>query len=184
MVLVAAGIAAVPAPLHADELTVPVELQVDLVGRIARYERGFAGRAREPAVIVVLERPRNPESQRVAAQLQAALSHASEIGGRPVRVARHEYTGADALRTELDRSAPAIVYTAPGLGRDMATIARTLAGRSILSISSVGADVERGAVVSFELVASRPQISIHLGRARDQRLQFSAQLLRLARVVQ
>jgi hypothetical protein len=167
-----------------DELTVPVELQVQLVGRVARYERNYAAHSSEPASIVVVSRSRSAESQRVAAQLVAALSRASEIGGRPVRVSRVEYTTAAALRAELDRSNAAILYAAPGLSGDMAAIAQALDGRSILSISAVGRDVDNGVVLGFELVASRPQIAIHLGRARAQQLQFSAQLLRLARVVQ
>jgi hypothetical protein len=182
LLLAALGPAAPSA--RGDELTVPVELQVDLVGRIARYERNFAAHASEPASIVVVARSRSPESQRVAAQLVASLSRTAQIGGRPVRVSRHEYTSAAALGAELDRAQAAIVYTAPGLSGDMSAIAEALSGRSILSISAVGADVDHGVVLGFELVASRPQIAIHLGRARAQRLQFSAQLLRLARVVQ
>jgi hypothetical protein len=167
-----------------DELSVPVDLQIQLLARVVRYERSFAARSSEPATIVVVARSRSPESHRVATQLVASLSRTGHIGGRPVRVSRVEFTSAAVLGQELDRSNASILYTAPGLSRDMDAIARTLDGRSILSISAVGGDVDHGVVLGFELVASRPQIAIHLGRARAQQVEFSAQLLRLARVVQ
>ena len=181
VVLAALGLVA---PARGDELTVPVDLQVQLVSRIARYERTFAAHASEPATIVVVARSRNPESQRVAAQLVAALSRTAQIGGRPVRVLRHEFTSAAALVAELDRTHATIMYAAPGLSGDMDAIAHALSGHALITISAVGRDVDHGVVLSFDLVSSRAQIVINLGRARSQQLQFSAQLLRLARVVQ
>lgn len=99
-------------------------------------------------------------------------------------MSRHEYSGLAALDAEMTRSSPSILYLAAGLGEEVPAIATALAGRSVLTVSAVGRDVDRGAVLGFELVSSRPQIAVNLRRARAQRLQFHAQLLRLARVVQ
>lgn len=175
---------AVVSSVRGDDVTVPIDLQIQLLGRVARYERVFAGRTSDSAHVLVVSRVGHAESQRVAVQLAAALTRSRTIGGRQITVSRHEYSGLAALDAEMTRSSPSILYLAAGLGEEVPAIATALAGRSVLTVSAVGRDVDRGAVLGFELVSSRPQIAVNLRRARAQRLQFHAQLLRLARVVQ
>jgi hypothetical protein len=177
LVAMSAGLA------HGDEVRVPADLQVELLGRIVRYERSFAARTSETAHVMVVSRPRDAESQRVAAQLAAAITGSLELGGRRATVARSEFSSAAAMRAEVEQSGAAIVYLAPGLSHEMANIAAALAGIPVITVSAVGGDVDHGAVLGFELVSSRPQIAVNLGRATAQRLQFGAQFLRLARVV-
>lgn len=180
---VCAVIALVASPLaHGDDVTVPVELQVQLLGRVARYERRFAARS-ESAHVLVVSQPRQAESQRVASQIVAAIARTGQLGGRAVAVSRHEYAGQAALWAEVDRTHASIVYFTGGLGADMVAITAAGGGRSVITVSAVGSDVDHGAVLGFELVSSRPQIAVNLGRARTQQLEFSAQFLRLARVV-
>jgi hypothetical protein len=167
----------------ADEVTVPAELQVQLLGRVVRYEHGFAAHGTDPVHVLLVERPHHAESQRVAAQLAAALGHSADLGGRPVTVVRLEYTSASALRAETQRASATIVYLAGGLASEIGGIATSLSGMGVITVSAVGADVDQGAVLGFELASSRPQIAVNLPRATEQQLHFSAQFLRLARVV-
>jgi hypothetical protein len=148
-----------------------------------RYERGFERGSDRDAIVLVVHRANNAESQRVSAQLVRALGRVRSLGGRPLRVLRHAYEDEAALRTELDRRTPTVVYFSAGFGRDIPAITRAVGTRNVITVSAVGRDVDRGIVIGFELSSSRPQIAINFGRARRQDLEFSAQLLRLARVV-
>jgi hypothetical protein len=166
-----------------DEVTVPATLQVQLLGRVVRYERSFAARPTEPAHVLIVVRARSPESLRIASQITSALSQSPQLGGRNVTVGRVDFVSAAALRAEVERSHATIAYLTAGLAGEIEGIAAALSGLSVMTVSAVGGDVDHGAVLGFELASSRPQIAVNLGTASDQGLQFSAQLLRLARVV-
>ena len=45
-------------------------------------------------------------------------------------------------------------------------------------------DVPKGIVLSFDLVSGKPKIVVHLGQAKRQDVQFKAELLKLARVIE
>ena len=168
----------------ADDLTVPISLQVDLLARVAAYEQHYAARAGTEAVVLVAVRQGHAESARASGQFEAGLRRSATLAGRSVRVLRHPFTSGAALRVAVDENAAAIVYLTPGLGDQVNAIARALDGASVLTVSAIGSDAERGAVLAFELVAARPTLVVNLRQARLQGVVFSSQLLRLARVIQ
>ena len=178
----AALFALVASVAAADEVSVPVDLQVQLLDRIVRYERSFAAQT-SPVRVLVVTRPSSPESVRVSAQLVARLRHSGRLGGRPMTVEATLFTNAGALATTARSSSARLVYLAPGLAADVPAIGSGLVGLDLITVSAVGSDVDRGIVLGFELVSSRPRVVVHLAAARAQNLQFSAQFLRLARVV-
>jgi hypothetical protein len=179
----AALVTADPAFATAEDPRVPIELQVELLTRIVRYERTYMAET-TPARVVVVTRSRDLLSSRAGAELVARIRREERVGGRAVSVSLHEFTSARALGAAVDRDAIDIVYLTPGLGGEVAAIAAALDGRNVLTVAAVGGDVDRGAVVGFELVSSRPRIAVNLTRARAQRLRFNAQFLRLVRVVE
>lgn len=167
----------------ADEVSVPIDLQVALLGRVLRYERTYASET-TPVQVLVVSRSGSPASVRVGSQLTAALRRSGSLGGRAVSVTPVSYTTAAALRASANASRARVVYLAAGLGDQLAEIDGALTDRDLFLVSTVGPDVERGAVIGFELVSSRPRIIVNLRAARARRLQFNGQFLRLARVVQ
>jgi hypothetical protein len=166
----------------ADEVSVPIELQVDLLGRVAKFERTFASKGTAPATVLVVTRTGVTSSTRAGAQLNAALSHAANLAGRPLTMVNHSFTNAAALKTAA--ASVAIVYLTPGLSDEVKNIAQALAGLHVLIVASAMGDVERGAVLGFELESARPKIVVNLPQARAQNLDFNSQLLRLSKVIQ
>lgn len=181
--VLAISVGSLPGPVVANELTVPVELQVELLARVTRYERTYAARTGAPARVLIVSRRDNVESVRVSAQLSAHLARAGEIGGRPVTVATHAWSNAGALRGTVRQERPDIVYLTPGFGSEIAAIAEALREEPVMTVSAVGSDVDRGAVLGFELVSSRARIAVNVTHARAHRLDFNAQFLRLVRIV-
>ncbi len=166
----------------ADEVTVPAGLQVQLLDRVLRYEHGFPTAAGS-AVVLVVVRPGAPESERVAVQLRTAFTSSRTIADRAVELAVHQYRSAARLGRRARTRHASVVYLSAGLGAEVGAIASALPSPGVVLVSSVGADVDRGATLAFELVSARPTIAVNLPRATAQQLQFSAHVLRVARVV-
>ena len=167
----------------ADEVAVPIRLQLELLERVVRYERRFAS-ASTPVHVLVVGRNNSAESARVTAQLLVGLRQSRRLGGRPMDVTQVSYTSATALRSEVRRVDANILYLGARLDGEVPLIAAALSGMTLITVSAVAADVDRGMVLGFELVSSRPRIVVNLSAARASGLRFNAQFLRLARIVQ
>jgi hypothetical protein len=166
----------------AEERMVPLELQLQLLSRVVRYERSYEAQA-TPARLVIVHRVGDAESARRSAQLRALLQDNPVLGARHLQVSAQEFSTAGALRGIVEHDGLSVVFLMPGLSDSMTEIAEALAGRNVITVSALGGDVDHGAVLGFELVSSKPRIAVNLSRARAQGLQFNAQLLRLVRVV-
>lgn len=166
---------------RADEVAVPLSLQVDLLGKVLWYERTLQRSQQAELSIAILTRPKHLASEASAEQLEAQLTRVKALGGKPVRVRRVPYRSAE--QTQRTTEGAYLLYLTPGLEAAVADIAAAIAGQNVLTICSFGGGVPLGAVMGFELTSSKPQIVINLDRARAQKLDFSAQFLRIAKVV-
>jgi hypothetical protein len=165
------------------ETTVPIELQVDLMQRVLRFERGLPGRAGAQLNLAVVSRPGNAASEKTAAQLLKALEKVTELAGKPLKVIALPYAGAGALKQAVASQGIQLVYLAPGFESELAAIAGAFEGVTTITLSTDGDQVDAGVVVGFELVSARPHIALNLGQAKKQGLDFNSDLFRLARVV-
>jgi hypothetical protein len=167
----------------AEELTMPIALQVDLLDRVLRFERNYVARGQDPARVVVVQMEDTPASKRAAAQAAASIEEAGTLGGRNATVVVHTYSSAAALLSA--SRAAAIVFVMPGFSRqELLEIAKAFIAAKILTVTASSAAVESGLALGFELQSSKPRIVVNLPQARAQGLDFNAQLLRLVRVVQ
>lgn len=182
LALVVAILSIAPSDAAGDEVTVPAGLQVQLLDRVLRYEHAFPA-VQGPATVLVVVRPGGAESERVAAQLRAALVSSGTLAGRNVQLVVHQYRSAPRLGRRARARGASVVYLSAGLGSAVGAIATELPSPHVVLVSSVGGDVQRGATLGFELVSSRPAIAVNLPQATAQQLQFSAHVLRVARVV-
>lgn len=161
--------------------TVPLELQVELLRKIIKFERGFAGRGGPTVKVMIVHRPGLPASERAAAQLRNALK--GDIGGREVAATSHTFSTIATLAQAIRAESAQLVYFAPGFNDEFQQIASGLAGLTVLTVSTDGDAVDRGAVLGFELNASRPRIALNDAQARKQGLNFNSDLFRIARVI-
>jgi hypothetical protein len=81
--VVALALLFVTGPLDADEVTLPVSLQVDLLVKVAGYDRNMAARAGDRVRIGILRKAGNDESAKVAAVAEKALADKDLIAGLP-----------------------------------------------------------------------------------------------------
>jgi len=168
---------------RSDEVTVPIDLQVDLLGRVVRFERNYAARGDTPALVVVVAKGGETASVRAAALASAAITKIGNLGARRASVTPHTFSSPAALRSAAHDAD--VVYLMPGFSRaDLQAIAATFVDSSVLTVGVSSAEAEGGAALGFELEGSKPRIVVNLRQARIQRLDFNAQFLRLARVLQ
>jgi hypothetical protein len=165
------------------ETTVPIDLQVDLMQRVLRFERGLAGRAGAQVNLAVVARSGNAGSEKVAGQLSKALEKVTEIAGKPVKLSTLSFTNAGALKQAVASKGLHLLYLAPGFENDLQAIAAALDGVAVITLTTDGDQVDAGAVLGFELVSAKPRIALNLGQAKRQTLDFSSDLFRLARVL-
>jgi hypothetical protein len=181
-VLLAAEVFLTAESARADELSVPISLQVNLLDRVVRFERSYASRGDAPALVVVVTVD-EAASVRAAALASAAIGQIASLGARRASVVTQTFSSPAALRSASREAA--IVYLMPGFSRaDVQAIAAAFADSKVLTVGASNADADNGAALGFELEGSKPRIIVNLRQARAQRLDFSAQFLRLARVIQ
>lgn len=182
-IIVLAGIAtlclALVKPARADD--VPVELQVDLLTRVVKFERTFAADAQSVATVLIVAKPGVVLSTRAGAQSATALKQAGALAGRKLNVVVHAFGKVADLKVAAAQSA--IVYVMPGLTEEFKSIAEAMQGMHVLVVAARSDDVERGASLAFELESARPRIVINLPQAKAHNLDFNSQLLRLAKVI-
>jgi hypothetical protein len=165
----------------AADVSVPVTLQSELIGKITAFDRAFRHRAGATARVLVVYK--GGDSARVGRQIARALSDKSDIAGLPKSVETLDWSTAPALAAAVRARPTALVYLSLELEPEAPAIAAALAGLDVLTFGATGAIAERGACVGFELEEGKPKIYVNLRVAKAQKVDFGAQLLKLVKLV-
>ena len=179
--LVAAWLAVVR-PSGADQVVVPLELQAELLAKVASYDRNMAARAGDRLQVLLVSRPSDAESVRVVTRMQNALRSLPQIGGLPHDEQTIQFTTAAELARHCRAQHIAILFLGPGHGGDVPAIRDALAGVDVLSVSPVPEYVEHGIVLGFDVVSGKPRLLVNLGQARLQHVALRAEVLKLMKV--
>lgn len=180
--LVAVAVTLVTDVARADA-DVPLQLQAQLVSKLASFDRNFAARAGTLSRVIVLHKAGDADSTQVAVNMAKALVALREVGGVASEVVVAPFPGAAPLAETCRSKKITVVYFSTGLESDMDAIGKALAGVDVLTIGVTASLADRGVVVAFDLEEGRPKIVVHLARARAQNVSFKAELLKLARIV-
>jgi hypothetical protein len=169
-------------PSLADGVALPVELQAELLAKLAGYDRNFRARAGSQARVLLLVKPNNARSSTAAAAMKSALSKLDQIGGLPHQASSLTYEGAASLAKRCRAERVAVVYVTPGFEAELDALSNSLSGVDVLSVSAVPEFVPKGIVIGFELVSGKPKILLNLEQAKRQNVNFKADVLKLMRV--
>ena len=124
-------------PSRADEPRVPVRLQAELLAKVAAYDTRFSARARDRALVLIVQATGLADSERFAASIRAELGMQARIGGiLHMEQIIHFASAAELARVCRERL-PAIVYLAPGLSSAATAIADALSELDLISVSPV-----------------------------------------------
>jgi hypothetical protein len=167
---------------HAEDVAVPLPMQVQLFSSVVDYDKGFAERARGKVKIVLLT-SKNPDSGRAATQVQAALGRLTQIGGQPHEESTVRFESGAALANLCRSKGISVVFLMPGFQSEIADIKQSLDGVNILSVATIGAYVQQGIVLGFDVISGKPKLLVNLTQARAQKVAFKAELLKMVKVI-
>lgn len=167
---------------RAQTANVPAELQAQLLSKLSAYDRNFAARAGDVAQVLILVKSGSARSTLSGATMKTALSHLDRFGGLPHQEQIVSFESAPALASLCRSKRAAIVYVTPGLESEIDAIKSSLTGVDVLSVAAVPEYVPRGIVTGFEVVSGKPKLSINIAQARQQRVDFKADVLKLMKV--
>lgn len=168
-----------------QEMAVPVSIQVPLLMKVMSADRNLAERSGSELVIGVFYQPRfRASAATMEAFIEAAGSTlASPIAGQPVRVLPVLIEGepdwnALIVSNELD-----VCYIAPLRALGFADLLPAAQAHQAITCTGVPEFVEAGLAIGFDSRGGKPQIVINIDAARGEGIDFSSQLLKLARIV-
>jgi hypothetical protein len=181
---IAAAVALVAAPVAGDEVAVPIPLQISLLAKVAGYDKNLAARAGDRVHVLIVTKPGSDESARVAAQADKALGDQDNIAGLAHDRATVAFSDATTLARTCRSRRISIVYVTPGFSEgDVEAMASAFSGGDLLSATAVASNVQHRMVLGFDLVSGKPKLLVHLGQARRQHVDLSAEVLKLMKVV-
>lgn len=166
----------------ADDPTVPVTLQAELTCKVAKFDRNFAARAGDKAIVLIAYKRGGVDSERIAKQLKAAFEAQQALGGVSHEETLVAYTGPPALLAEAKRKKAALIIIAPGVSSDAQAIAKVFEGYDGVTVSTSVEGVEQGIVLGFDLVSGKPKMLLNLEQARRQNADFRSEVLKLMKV--
>jgi hypothetical protein len=184
--LVLAGLAAPSAA--AQELAVPVAVQIPILAKILNFDRKLQERAGGRLVIGVLYQSRYRTSAAVAAdvcrvleQLPASALGALESMERSCVAIDLDATAA--LDSALKRKGVRVLYVSPLRAVHLQDVAAVSRAAQITTVTGVPRYVETGLAIGVDMKGERPEIVINLAASRAEGADLTAHLLNLARVV-
>ena len=165
-----------------DRTVVPVELQVELLAKVLRYDRNFAARSGQQVHVLVVYAPGSPESVRVAREFMTALQGVPLLGGLAHREDLLAFGTAAELAAKVKERHATLVVFAPELAGAAPALAPLLDGCDCLTVSTTPEGVREGLVLGFDLVSGKPRMLFNLTRSRRQNADFRAEVLQLMTV--
>jgi hypothetical protein len=174
-----------PAGAAAQDVAVPVEVQVPLFLKILTFDRNLLRQRHGELVVGILYQSRYRTSADVADAVRHAVEGSAE---RPAGVARLRAVELDLdripdLEQALRQDSVSVLYVSPLRAVELDRVTTVTRPGRITSLTAVPSYVEDGVAVGLDLQGDRPRIVVNLGAAKAEGADFGAQLLKLARVV-
>jgi len=181
LALLAVLLLATPSP--AQRVVVPAELQAELFSKVAAYDRNFAARAKSKAIILLVVNTHDAKSKVFVASIKSALSRLERVGGLPHQETVVNYESSPKLAELVRSQRAAAVYLGPGLDSELEALKSALTGVDVLSLSAIPEHVSKGMVLGFDVVSGKPTILVNLTQAKKQNVSFSADVLKIMKVL-
>jgi len=177
--------ALVPRVLAAQEVAVPVAVQVPILVKILNFDRNLAGRAGGRLVVGVLFQSRYRTSANVADEVCLALQRlpAGALGAMDLSCVAIDLDATSALDSALKRNRVQVLYVSPLRAVALGDVTAVSRAAGITTLTGVPRYVETGLAIGLDMKGERPEIVINLAASRAEGADLTAHLLKLARVV-
>ena len=172
---------AVTRPVSADPL--PVNLQADLLAKVAGYDKNLHARAGDVVKTVIITKAGDEEA-RWAASLRSALGAKDRIAGLPHSESVVVAGRLDVIAAQCKADHVAIVVISGSFLDDAPAVAAAFDGANILTSAPDQELTKRAVVLGFELVSGKPKLFLNQAIATKQNVAMSAEVMKLMTVYQ
>jgi hypothetical protein len=183
--LLGGAAALAPRVLGAQEVAVPVAVQVPILVKILNFDRNLAERAGGRLVVGVLFQSRYRTSANVAKEVCRALQGlpAGVLSTIELSCVAIDLDATSALDSALRLNRVQVLYVSPLRAVSLGDVSAVSRAARITTLTGVPRYVEIGLAIGLDMKGERPEIVINLAASRAEGADLTAHLLKLARVV-
>jgi hypothetical protein len=159
--------------------------RVLILARALAYDRHLTERAGEEIAVAVLYRESDPASRAAADEILPYFKAVEKVRllGLPFRAIAIAYDNPEDLSDAMANDGIDAVYVCPGMDQSLIDLIKVTRGRKVVSMTSQEAFVKEGLSLGIIVEDAEPKLVLNLAASRAEGCDFSAQLLRLARVI-
>ena len=167
-----------------QEVSLPPDAQAQLLMNVLTFDRSQREKLSKGIKVAVLYESSIRSSAVIAKDVAKALPGAAELVHSRVRVVNMDMNGKADLVTRLRDQGIQIAYIAPLRASGISAVAQNCRAQRILTFTGVAKYLSQGVAVGLVRQGENPRVLINLPASRAAGSVFSAQLLRVARVVE
>ncbi len=170
---------------YSQDMAVPIELQLNLLLKVASFDRNLETRVGEEIVIGILHQKKYRPSLTVMEDLSRLIEEQMPLKIKTISVRSMNcvYKTIEDLSEFIKRENVDFLYVTPLRAVEIEKITDLTRKNNILSMTGVTEYSERGISVSIGRRSNKPEIIINQKNAIDEGVRFSSNLLNLAKIV-
>ena len=177
-----AGIAAA-VTVGAQEMNVPLEVQIELMVRVFSFDRAMDERASAGLAVGILYQERYRTSASTADDVEELLSRAAWGAGGPAQIVRIPWDGRAATEQVVRDKRVRILYVAPMRSVDMRSVCDMCAALQVPAFTGVPEYVTEGIPLGVARRGGKAAILVNLPEARRAGVDLSSRVLHIAEVI-
>jgi YfiR/HmsC-like len=172
-------------PAGAEQMTLPVQKQVELLLTILPYDRNLATKAGPELAIGIVYDPTDQNSAKATTDLVTAFFQyrGKTVSQLPIKPYTIEYTNNAALESFVKKMGISVLYIAPGNARNLANLLQLSQELHLTTATGVTDYVKQGATLGMTLAQDRTRILINLQSMRLEGSEFKSSLIRAATIL-
>ncbi len=169
----------------AQDVAIPVDVHLPILIKILTFDRNLAPKVHGDFIIGIVFQERFRTSANVASDVRAAVAHlpANILGGFPIQAVPIDLDSTPDLTAVVTQQHVNALYVAPLRGASLGSIIHAGEAAQISTLTGVPRYVEEGLAVGIDSKGDRPQIVVNVAASRSEGADFTAQMLKLARVL-
>jgi YfiR/HmsC-like len=172
----------------AQEVAVPVAVQVPILVKVLSFDRRLPERAADRLVIGVLFQSGYRTSANVAEEVCRQVQELppgafGALDGRPIACLGIDLDATAALDSALRKSQVHVLYVSPLRATPLRDVIAASRAVRVTTLTGVPRYVESGLAIGVDMKGDRPEIVVNLAASRAEGADLTAHLLKLARVV-
>ena len=174
------------AALFAQELDVPIELQLKLYARVLSFDHNVNQRLKESTKVAVLFQKKLRQSVLVKEEAEAFFKSNAWAEWETTQVEFHYFdvSNNDDLEEKLTANTINVVILMPVRNFDVSRLAIICRSIGASSFTPIPENLRMGLSLSVSLKNNKPSILLNLAAARAEGADFSANLLKIATIIE